>query len=112
MPVNEYEPVLRGKIRRPDTVLGANLRGWVRLEDVSAVDGPSVVLAEAAVRMRTDASYAAFELSLPRNIGGLARYSLAAELAGDGEKFGTVRSYPWRPDGPPQEITVDVVKWR
>lgn len=93
------------------------LSGAVRLEDVTLADAPSRIVAMTRVALNQGQDSERFQLTVDDDLDPRAQYTLSARLEGEhlrtGRRFvfGTVASFPWRPDEPPQNHLVDVRPW-
>ena len=93
------------------------LIGVVRLEDVTLADAPSRIIAASEVRLDQGENSVRFDINVDAVLDPRARYTLSARLEGEHQRigrkfvFGTVASFPWQPDAPPQDQTVDVRPW-
>ena len=109
--------VINGTLRVFDRGEVGELSGVVRLEDVTLADAPSRIIAMSEARLDQGINSVRFNIHLDEAPDSRARYTLSARLEGEhlrtGRKFvfGTVASFPWQPDAPPQHQTVDVRPW-
>jgi uncharacterized lipoprotein YbaY len=109
--------VISGTLRVFDRGEVGALSGVVRLDDVTLVDAPSRSIATSEVRLDQGVSSVRFDIDVDAVLDPRARFTLSARLEGEHLRsgrtfvFGTVASFPWRPDEPPRDRTVDVRPW-
>jgi hypothetical protein len=112
METTVIEGVLRIAVGEPLT----HVHGAVRLEDVSAADALSSTRAEAPVTVEDGSDAAGFRLVVEGPVDPRRRYVLRAELSGRdaggaARSLGSTQSYPWRPDAPAEQLSIDVRPW-
>jgi uncharacterized lipoprotein YbaY len=109
--------VISGTLRVFDRGEVGALIGVVRLEDVTLADAPSRIIAMSEVRLDQGVNSVRFDINVDAALDARARYTLSARLEGEHRRagrqfvFGTVASFPWQPDAPPRDQTVDVRPW-
>jgi uncharacterized lipoprotein YbaY len=105
---------ISGTIRISDRDQAGELRGVVRLEDVTVVDTQSRVLATTPIVMAAATSKVPFQLSIDRMPDPKGSYIITARLEGQDIRtgrtriFGTTAAHPWRPGYDAVEVTARV----
>jgi uncharacterized lipoprotein YbaY len=105
---------IRGVIELRPPLRLEEIRGWVRLEEVSLADAPAEILAESP--LHGSATPLSFQLQLQGPADAKASYALRARLSGRDETgqeriFGTTERHAWSPAAPSSEERLVVNPW-
>ena len=99
-------------VRRQAKDGSPEIRGMIRLEDVSEADAPAGTIAATPLSMAADVLEMPFQLDVRRDSVQRGSFSIAAEFTGAGIMLGTVQSYPWSLQDKSQALVIDLKRWR
>jgi uncharacterized lipoprotein YbaY len=111
-PASVEQIAVAGMVRRQAEDGSPEIRGMVRLEDVSEADAPARTLAATSLSMAPGMLEMPFQLDVRRDSVQRGSFSIAAEFTGAGIMLGTVQSYPWNLQDRSQALVIDLKRWR